>query len=53
MVLISQCGTSFSTTQGNSRTINVYLVGLVVTVENKTGSTIGVNVMSFRVRNGQ
>lgn len=53
MTLVSQVSTGFSITPGTAGRINVYLSSLVVNVENRTGLTISIRIMSFRTRPSQ
>lgn len=50
MILVSQTAAAFSNTMDNATTINVYLVGGVVTVQNKNASTVGIRVTAIRLR---
>lgn len=49
-VVAQDGGNKFSATAGNANTVNIYSTGAVVTVQNKTGSTISVSIISFRTR---
>lgn len=51
MVKGMDAGSSFTTTLDNASTINVYLVSNVVTIQNKTGSTIRLKIFAERLRN--
>lgn len=53
MILIAQTGTSFTKIQGTVLSINVYLVGNAVTIENKKPGDINVSIISFRTRASQ
>lgn len=51
VVLISQAGSLFTTTQGTASSVNVYANAGVITIENKRGATIGFRVFAIRMRN--
>lgn len=50
VVIASQTGTLYSTTQGTASKVNVYPNSGVITIENKSGSTIGFRVFAIRMR---
>lgn len=50
MILVNQTGSEFTTTSGTASSTNVYLSGLVVTIQNKLGGTRTYNVMALRTR---
>ncbi len=47
---IADPGSKYTAVSGSASSINVYLNASVVTIENKTGSTITINVMALRNR---
>jgi hypothetical protein len=51
LISASTAGT-FSTTSGTSGRVNVYVTGNVITIENKYGSSVVLNVMALRTRAG-
>lgn len=50
VILVSQTGSNYSTTQGTASKTNVYITGSAVTFENKLGSTATYNIMALRTR---
>lgn len=51
VVIASQTGAFFTTVQGTASKINVYPNSGVITIENKSGFTIGFRVFAIRMRN--
>lgn len=51
VVIVSQTGTLYSTTQGTASKVNVYPNSGVITIENKQGATIGFRLFAIRIRN--
>lgn len=49
-VLISQVGTAYTNVATSASKINVYMVSGAVTIENKLGSTISLNIVPIRTR---
>ena len=48
-ILVQSAGSNFSVTQGTAGKMNIYVTGGVLTAENKTGTTVGLNAVVLAV----